>query len=132
MSNFVSYSNLSPSFAACTSNLSGVKILKNVQEALEIPQWKEVVFEAMKALEKNKIWSSTTLPTGKITMGCKWEFTIRYNSDGSIGRYKPRLAAKVFTQTYDKDYSETFAPVANLNTIKKLSSLTANLEWPLH
>ncbi|CAI8612381.1 unnamed protein product [Vicia faba] len=35
---FVSYSNLSPSFAAFTSNLSSVKIPKNVQEALEIPK----------------------------------------------------------------------------------------------
>lgn len=44
LSNFVSYSNLSPSFAAFTSNLSSVKIPKNVHEALEIPKWKEAVF----------------------------------------------------------------------------------------
>jgi hypothetical protein len=132
LSNFVSYSNLSPSFAAFTSNLSSVKIPKNVQEALEIPKWKEAVFEEMKALEKNKTWSATTLPAGKRTVGCKWVFTIKYNSDGSIGRYKARLVAKGFTQTYGIDYSETFAPVAKLNTIRILLSFAANLDWPLH
>jgi len=132
LSNFVSYSNLSSSFVAFTSNLSSVQIPKNVQEALEIPKWKEAVFEEIKALEKNKTWSVTTLPAGKRTVGCKWVFTIKCNSDGSIERYKARLVAKGFTQTYGIDYSETFAPVAKLNTIRILLSLAANLDWPLH
>ena len=40
--------------------------------------------------------------------------------------------AKGFTQTYGIDYSETFPPVAKLNTVRILLSLAANLDWPLH
>ena len=40
--------------------------------------------------------------------------------------------AKGNTQAYGIDYQETFSPVAKLNTIKVLSSLAANLNWPLH
>ena len=65
-------------------------------------------------------------------MGCKWIFFIKYNADGSVNRYKARLIAKGFTQTYGIDYQETFAPVAKLNTIRVLLSLAANLDWPLH
>jgi len=54
MSNFISYSNLFSSFSAFTSQLSSVEIPKNVQDALEVPKWRKVVFEEMKALEKNK------------------------------------------------------------------------------
>ncbi|WJX66879.1 hypothetical protein P8452_51386 [Trifolium repens] len=132
MSNFISYSNLSSSFSAFTSKLSSVEIPKNVQDALEIPKWREAVLEEMKTLEKNKTWSVMTLPDDKKTVGCKWVFTVKYNSDGSIERYKARLVAKGFTQTYGIDYSETFAPVAKLNTVRILLSLAANLDWPLH
>ncbi|CAJ2635918.1 unnamed protein product [Trifolium pratense] len=132
LSNFISYSNLSSSFSAFTSKLSSVEIPKNVQVALEVPKWREAVLEEMKALEKNKTWSVMTLPDGKKTVGCKWVFTVKYNSDGSIERYKARLVAKGFTQTYGIDYSETFAPVAKLNTVRILLSLAANLDWPLH
>ena len=58
-------------------------------------------------------------------------FTVKHKSDGSLERYKARLLAKGFTQTYGIDYLETFPPVAKLNSIRVLLSLAANLEWPL-
>ena len=64
-------------------------------------------------------------------MGCKWVFTVKYKADGSIERYKSRLVAKGYTQTYGVDYLETFALVAKMNTIQVLLSLAANFEWNL-
>ena len=87
--------------------------------------------EEIRALEKNQTWKVVDLPRGKTTVECKWVFTIKYNANGFVERYKARLVAKGFTQTYGIDYSETFAPVAKLNTIRVLLSLAANLDWPL-
>lgn len=56
---------------------------------------------------------------------------MKYNSDASVERYKAKLVAKGFTQTYGIDYFETFAPVAKLNTIRVLLSIAANLDWSL-
>ena len=72
-----------------------------------------------------------TLPEGTSTVGCKWVFTVKYNLVGSLERYKARLVAKGFNQTYDIDYSETFASIAKLNTVRVLLSIASNLDWPL-
>lgn len=50
---------------------------------------------------------------------------------GSIERYKVRLVAKGFTQTYEVDYQETFVSVAKMNTIRILLSRAANLDQNL-
>lgn len=131
MTNYVSYEKLSPTFLTFTSQLSSVEIPKNVQEALQVPEWRKAIEEEMYALEKNQTWEVTNLPQGKRTVGCKWVFTIKYNSDGTLERYKARLVAKGFTQTYGIDYLETFAPVAKLNTVRVLLSIAVNLDWPL-
>lgn len=132
ISKFISYSNLSPSLHAFTSSLSSVFIPRSIEEALSIPEWKVAVLEEMHALRQNNTWSLVELPQEKNTVGCKWLFTVKYKADGSIERHKARLVAKGFTQTYGIDYTETFAPVAKLNTIRILLSLAVNSDWPLH
>lgn len=88
--------------------------------------------EEMEALLKNETWILVPLPEGKKMVGCKWVFSIKHKADGSIERYKARLVAKGHTQTYNIDYQESFSPVANLNIIRVVLSLAANLDWPLH
>ena len=117
---------------AFVNQLSVVSIPNNVQEALKDPRWREAMNEEMKALQKNSMWEVVDLPVGKIPVGCRWVFTIKYKVDGTIERCKARLVTKGYTQTYEIDYMETFAPVAKINTILILLSLAVNLDWPLH
>jgi hypothetical protein len=88
--------------------------------------------EELEALRKNQTWELTNLPNGKKAVGCKWVFTIKQNPEGKIERYKARLVARGYSQTYGIDYDETFAPVAKMNTERILISCAANFGWPLH
>ena len=92
----------------------------------------KAVMEEMKALKKNETWRIVDLPSGKRPMGCMWVFTMKYNSNGKVERNKARLVANGFSQSHGVDHSETFAPVAKLNSIRILLSLAANLDWPLY
>ena len=64
-------------------------------------------------------------------VGCRWILTVKINPDGSINPYKAWLVAKEYTQKYEIDYEDTFAPVAKINTIWVFILLAANLDWPL-
>ena len=95
-------------------------IPKNIHIALECPEWKTAIVEEMKALEKNKIWEICTLPKGHKIVGYKWVFTLKYKADETLDRHKASLVGKGFTQTYGVDYSETYSPIAKLNTSRVL------------
>lgn len=54
----------------------------------------EAKVEEIKALAKNGIWEPTPLPAGKMTVRCKWVFTIKYMVDGKLEQLKARSVAE--------------------------------------
>ncbi|RVW12231.1 Retrovirus-related Pol polyprotein from transposon RE1 [Vitis vinifera] len=106
-------------------------IPNSVQEALADRRWKAAVNEEMKSLQKNETWELVECPPGKKPVGYRWIYIVKYKVDDSIERFKVRLVAKGYTQTYGIDYAETFTPVAKINTVRVLLSLATNLDWPL-
>ncbi|RVW37423.1 Retrovirus-related Pol polyprotein from transposon RE1 [Vitis vinifera] len=131
LSNYVSNHRLSESNKSFVNQLSTVAIPNSVQEALTDPRWKAAMNEEMKSLQKNETWELVECLPGKKPIGCRWIYIVKYKAYGSIERFKARLVAKGYTQTYGIDYTETFAPVAKINTVRVLLSLAANLDWPL-
>ena len=71
-------------------------------------------------------------PSMSNVVSCKWVYSLKYDPDGSIARYKARLVARGFSQAYGLDYHETFSPVARLSSILVLFSIALDQSWPLH
>ena len=117
MSHYVSNHLLFESNKSFVNQLSIVSIPNSVQEALADPRWKAAMNEEMKSLQKNETWELVDRPPGKKPVGCQWVYTVKHKADGTIERFKARLVAKEYTQTYGIDYTDTFAPVAKINTL---------------
>ena len=117
MSNYVSNHRLSESNKSFVNQLSTVAIPNSVQEALADPRWKAAMNEEMKSLQKNETWELVECPSGKEPIGCRWSYIVKYKAYGSIERFKARLVVEGYTQTYEIDYTKTFAPVAKINTV---------------
>ena len=62
-------------------------------------------------------------------IGVKWVFKIKLNENGEVDKYNARLMAKGYAQQYGVDYTEVFAPVARLDTIRLILSLEAQKNW---
>ena len=131
MSHYVSNHRLSESNKSFVNQLSTVSITNSVQEALADPRWKAVMNEEMKSLQKNETWELVDRPPRKKLVGCRWVYIVKHKEVGTIERFKARLVKKGYTQTYEIDYTYTFALVAKINTLRVLLSLAENLEWPL-
>src|SRR5690606_23722367 len=72
---------------------------------------------------ENKTWILVDLPKGQNTVKNKWVFKLKRDSSGNVERFKARLVAKGFTQRFEVDYSETFAPVVRHSTLILLLAL---------
>ncbi|GJW43204.1 cysteine-rich receptor-like protein kinase 8 [Tanacetum coccineum] len=54
---------------------------------------------------------------------------IKFHADGTTERYKSRLVAKGFNQKEGIDYTETFAPVAKMVSVRALLVLVVHHNW---
>lgn len=61
----------------------------------------------------------------------KWIFKIKLNESGDVGNFKARLVAKGYAQRYGVDYTEVFAPVERLDTVRVILALAARNGWEL-
>jgi transposase InsO family protein len=104
------------------------------QEAMESADadlWKAAMEEEMNSLNENNTFTLTALPDSRQAVGGKWVYTIK-ESPSMAKTYKARYVAKGYSQIKDIDYHETFAPTANLTTVRALMQIAAKHDLILH
>lgn len=99
------------------------------EEAVKSKKWMEAMLAEIEAIEKNQTWELTDLPKGVKPIGVKWVFKTKLNENGEIDKFKARLVAKGYAQRYGVDFTEVFALVARLDTIRMILAMAAQFSW---
>lgn len=83
-------------------------------------------------IEKNNTWTLTELPKGAKNIEVKRVFKTKRDENGKITKHKARLVAKGYSQKYGIDYSEVFALVARLDTVRMVIASAAQKGWKIY
>ncbi|GAA0155151.1 transmembrane signal receptor [Lithospermum erythrorhizon] len=100
--------------------------------AMTDPEWRKTMANEIRALEDNGTWRMESLPPGKKALDSRWVYKVKYNSDGSVERYKAPLVVFGNHQVEGIDYSDTFAPVAKMVTVRAFLVVAAAKNWKLY
>ncbi|KAK4395412.1 hypothetical protein Sango_1695500 [Sesamum angolense] len=105
---------------------------ENFEAAAKYKVWVQAMEEKIKMSEKSNTCELVDRPENKEVIGVKWIYKMKLNPDGSIQKNKARPVAKGHSQLLGIDYTETFAPVAHLDTIRALIAITTNKKWKIY
>lgn len=86
----------------------------------------------IEAIKRNDTWELTELPEGGKKIGVKWVYKTKFNENGEVDKHKARLVVKGYSQQHGVDYTEVFAPVARMETIRLVVALAAQKGWAIY
>jgi len=78
------------------------------------------------------MWVLEDLPPTKKALGCKWVYKIKYNSDGAVERYRACLVILGNHQIEGIDYTQTFARLAKMVTVRVFLAVVDARNWEVH
>jgi len=91
IANYITSSNFFVTYKNFLAAITKVTEPRHYHETVKDPQWREAMAKDMQALEKNDTWVLQDSPLGKKPISCKWVYRVKYNSDGTVQRFKARL-----------------------------------------
>lgn len=95
-------------------------------------QWKKAMQDEHASLLQNNTWDYVdSVPAKANSIGCRWVFRKKINSDGSV-RFKARLVIKGYEQIPGVDFGDTFAPVAKLTSLRLILGHAILNGWETH
>ncbi|KAL9253849.1 Retrovirus-related Pol polyprotein from transposon RE1-like protein [Drosera capensis] len=98
-------------------------------KASKVPPWRQAMIAEFNAVMDNHTWTLVSHPVTKNVVDCRWVYKIKYNSDGSMDRYKARLVALRNHQREGLDFHETFCPVVKPTTVRLVFSFAVSIQW---
>lgn len=102
------------------------------EEAVKHDKWRAAMDIEIQAIEKNNTWELSDLPKDTKKIGVKWVYKTKLKENGEVDKLKARLVVKGYVQQQGIDYTEIFAPVARMDTVRMIVALAAQKGWTLY
>ena len=91
-------------------------------------QWREAVETEWEMVQKFNVLSEPMLlPAKTKALNCRWVFKRKRDHLGNVVKYKARLTPQGCFQHFGVDYSDTYAPVARMTTLRYVLALACLL-----
>jgi hypothetical protein len=101
-------------------------------EAERHAAWHVAMQSEMDAVEKNRTWELGDLRRCHNVITLKLVFKLKRDEAGAIVKHKAQLVARGFMQWEGIDFNDTFAPVAQMESVRLLFALATQEGWRVH
>ena len=88
-------------------------------------EWFDAMVQEIRSIIKNDTWELVDRPKGVQIIGSRIVLRNKLGPDGNLERRKARLVGQGFSQKPGIHFTDTFAPVARLSTIRLIAALAA-------
>ncbi|TYK26872.1 F5J5.1 [Cucumis melo var. makuwa] len=112
-------------------NYASSSIIGDPSVGIATRRKKSVMQEELLKFKRNNVWTLVSKPDGANIIGTKWIFKNKTDESRSVIRNKARLVAQGYAQVEGVDFDEMFAPVAKLEVIRLLLSISCFQKFKL-
>jgi hypothetical protein len=95
-------------------------------------EWERAISAEQKSLLDLNTFELVDRPVGKLPITAKYVFKIKTDEKGAISKYKARLVARGFQQSYGENFKDVFSPTLRMDSIRFLISTAVQNQMKVH
>jgi hypothetical protein len=117
------------------ADMDDLRTYKQAMVTQYAPEWDTGYNNKMVSLRSHNVWTLTpqsSVPAGRKIVGSRLHFHTKRNEKGEITWNKSHIVAKGYSQVQGVNYTDTYAPVAQMESMHSILHIGAVLDWEIH
>ncbi|GFX04744.1 retrovirus-related Pol polyprotein from transposon TNT 1-94 [Trichonephila clavipes] len=112
------FSKLSEQQEALMVEVTIPNCYKQAIRSRDASKWHDAMDKEINVMMERKVWDLVDHPDNIKILENRWVYTIKYDENNKIVRYKARLVARGNTQLRGESFDEVFSPVINFTIVR--------------